>query len=387
MLSLRLALLPVAMLFLSGCSLLPTPPAAQETETQDAFAAKPVPGSIWVSFDGGKAFEPRVYVDEKRKITKADILDISFLLRDGGEGVLARELRRTPDVYAATVEDMVFKTVDGSDTWEPINFPPQKIYSFIASRRSVDRMYATGSIGNRGKIFRTIDGGTTWQDVYTEPGTGTTIVSLTEHPRNVNVLFAGTSAGTVVKSVDGGDTWKNVGGQVNGPVTTIAVDATNDALLYLLAYNGKLYVSETAGDVWIDLDLRRQEERRKNPGTTTGPAPVVPTSPVTLVPDPNVSGTFYVGTKTGLFRTRDAGLSFEKVNIIESAEQFSLRSFAINPKNSNELIFAAGRAFYKSMNGGETWSVLPLAVDRDISVIAYDPVFPETIYLGLRKMK
>lgn len=378
-------LLTFILVSLSGCTLSPPKIGGGEKSDTTAFETQALPGSVWRSDDGGKTFVPKIFVDEKRKLTKADVLDISFLLREDTRE-RANELRRTPDVYVGTVDDMIFKTEDGAEVWQPVNFPPNKVYSFIASRRSLDRMYATGVVGERGKIFRTTDGGTTWADVYSEPGTGSSLPSLAEHPTDINLLFAGTSTGTVVKSTDGGDTWKNVGTKVNGPITTIAFDAKDRNIMYLLAFNSKIYISLNAGETWNDWESIQQEERKKNPN-----APYVNTVALqgfaSLVADPNISGTLYAGTKSGLYRSRDFGKGWEKVNIIESAEKFQIRSFAVNPKNSNEIIFVAGRALYKSLNAGETWSVHMLNVDREVSVITYDPAYPEVIYLGLRKTK
>ncbi|MFZ1626342.1 MAG: hypothetical protein WAT81_00880 [Candidatus Moraniibacteriota bacterium] len=384
---LRFSSLGVVLISLSGCAL--TPPkiggGASPAGGDAAFNAASSPGSIWRSDDGGKTFTPKTFVDEKRKLTKADVLAISFLQR-GDNRQQAEELRRTPDIFVGTIDDMIFKTVDGAEVWQPVNFPPQKVYSFIASRRSVDRMYATGVVGERGKIFRTTDGGETWQDVYSEPGSGSSIPTLAEHPTDVNILYAGTSTGTVVKSKDGGDTWKNVGARVDGPIVTIAFDAKDPNLMYLLAFNAKAYVSFDAGETWGDWTKILEEERKKNPGVV--PVTIAPPqSLASLVADPNISGTIYAGTKTGLYRSRDSVKTWEKINIIESAEKFPIRAFAVNPKNSDEIMFVAGRALYKSLNAGETWSVNVLGIDREVSVITYDPVYPETIYLGLRKMK
>ena len=388
---LSLSILSFVLVVLSGCSFEPPKLGSAKlggdegSSDQSSFGVKTEAGSIWRSDDGGKTFVPKITVDEKRKITKADVLNISFLLRDDARAQ-TEEIRRVPNIYIGTVEDMIFKTSDGAEIWEPINFPPDKVYSFVASRRSIDRMYATGVVAKRGKIFRTIDGGSTWQDMYSEPGTETTIVSLAEHPMDVNLLYAGTSTGTVVLSRDGGDTWKNVGTAVNGPITGIVFDAKDKNIVYLLAVNAKVYTSEDAGDTWLDLDYVRAEERKKNPKAPVGVAtPSV--GIVSLVADPYISGTLYIGTKAGLFRSRDFGKTLEKLNIIESAEKFPIRAFAVNPKNSQEIVFVAGRTFYKSVNAGDTWSVTMLGIDRDVSVIEYDPLYPEVLYLGLRKMK
>lgn len=372
-----LGLLALVGLFLSGCTLTPPKVGNGGNNTdggRSPFQSGAVPGSIWRSSDGGQTFEPKVTVDEKRRITTADILDISFLTRDPqGEP----NPKRAPSVFVATIDDGIFKSNDSGDSWEPRNFPPKKVYRFTADTVNPDRMFATGVVGGRGKIFRTKDGGATWQDVYTEPGAGTVLTSLVQAPNAPETIFAGTSVGTVVRSMDSGDTWKNIGTNIDGPITEIAFDATLPNRLYALAFEKEIYRSDDNGLTWM------------NPlqNGASGDGGVTPGNMIALIPDPSISGMLYTGTKMGFYRSKDAGQSWEKLNIIESAEQFSIRAFAINPKNSNEIVFVAGRTFYKSVNNGDTWTVIPLDVDREVSVIAYDPFDPSVLYLGLRKLK
>lgn len=388
---------------LSGCTLTPTKIGNPNQATEPAFDTKAVPGSVWRSDDGGKTFEPKTFVDEKRKLTTADVLAISFLQREDDQE-RADALGRIPDVYVGTVDDMIFKTEDGAEVWQPVNFPPQKVYSFTADRRDPSRMFATGVVGDRGKIFRTTNDGESWEDVYTEPGTGTILVSLAEHPVSTNVIFAGTSTGTVVKSTNGGDTWKNVGSVIDGPVTDILFDAEKPFVTYALVQGKKMYYSTDGGVTWLDWDKVKQEERTARSkaasadrsGKTTAELQKqyaaedkrrVPTGILSLTADPTVSGTLYAGTAKGLFVSRDYGKFWDELNVIESAKKFPIRAVAVSPGNPDEIVFAAGHVIYKSTDKGVTWAVVPLNIDREISVLVYDPEFPDVLYLGLRKMK
>lgn len=367
----------LSLIVLSGCSL--TPPKIggggnTSDTTRDPFQSKAIPGSLWRSTDGGKTFEPKVTVDDKRKITSANVLDISFLLRDSSGNL---DIKRAPSVFIGTVDNGIFKSNDSGEQWEPRTFPPKKVYRFTADVTNPDRMFATGVIANFGKVFRTKDGGETWQDVYTEPGAGTVIVSLAQSRWNPETLFIGTSAGTIVRSNDGGDTWKNVGSGIDGPITEIVFDASVQTRVYALVYEKKVYRSDDSGLTWVDPLVEATK------GTTATAARV--SGQVSLVADPYHSGRLYMGTKKGLYRSLDTGINWEKVNIIESAEKFPIRAIAVNPKNSNEISFVSGHTFYKSTNSGDTWSVVPLDVDREVSVLAYDPFDPNVLYLGLRK--
>lgn len=375
--------LALSLVMLSGCSLVPQigNQNADPNAPRNPFQAKAVPGALWRSIDGGQTFEPKITVDEKRRITSANVLDISFLLRDSSGDP---NPRRAPSVFVGTVDNGIFRSDDSGEIWQPREFPPQKVYRFLADAANPDRMFATGIIGGFAKVFRTKDGGATWQDVYTEPGAGTVLLSLAQSRRNLEEIFVGTSAGTVVRSLDGGETWKNIGAGIDGPITEIVYDASIAGRLYALAHEKRVYRSDDGGLTWYD-PLTAAQALAAGAATPTVPK-VAPSGMIAMVADPYRAGTLYLGTsKSGIFRTTDGGTNWDKLNIIESAEKFPVRAIAVNPKNSDELSFVAGRTYYKSTNGGDTWSVVPLDIERDVSVLAYDPFDPTIIYLGLRK--
>lgn len=352
---------------LSGCTItVPGTTPIVDTGAPNAFNQKVQAGSMWKSTDGGQTFSVKSRVDEKQSITKADVLALSFHPTDHAT------------LYFGTVDNGIFKTVDSGETWQQIVFPPKKIYSFILDKNDPDkRMFASGMLNNVGKIFRTDDGGENWRAVYTEPVAEVVITLLAQHPRDINVLFAGTSAGTVVKSTDGGETWKNVGNSLSGPITEIVFDATKPLSLYALSFNSKVYYSDDGGVVWTEPKSDRTDQGSSE-AVTPGPL-------LALVADPSISGRVYGSKSGGLYRSNNFAKDWEKINIIESAEKSPVRAIAINPHDSNEIVFVAGKAFYKSKNGGETWSVVDLYIDRSASVLMYDPNNPLALYLALRK--
>ncbi len=396
----------VGSLLLSGCSLGGVPVSLtgnQNTTTSsetDAFATKSTPGSLWKTDDSGKTFAVKSQIDAKSSITKADILSIAYHPTKSGT------------IYVGTVDSGIFKTENGGDQWTPIVFPPKRIYSFILDKNDPDnRMFASGMVGEWGKIFRTDDGGATWRDVYTEPGQKIPITALAQHFRERNIIFAGTAGGTVVKSIDSGETWANVGNKINGTVSDITFDSSKSLVTYLLVFGQKVYYSSDGGVQWIDWEVQKQKEiadlqdrasrafskENKNEGenlqnqatdlSKRSQENMMPRGIVSIASDPSESGVLYAGTNAGLFRSADFGKYWEEINIIESAKKFPIRSIAINPQNSNEIVFVAGKAFYKSIDGGATWMTAGLNVDRGVSFVTYDPFDPKYLFIGLRNFK
>ncbi|MEI7891413.1 MAG: YCF48-related protein [bacterium] len=393
----------LASIFLSGCSLLPT--AAPKSNTpigqwSDVFNGTNKIGSLWKTADDGHSFEVKSKIDDKTIISAANILSIAY------------HPKKEKNIYVSSVENGIFKTEDGGESWIPVAFPPKKIYSFILDRNDPDnRMFASGVVNDWGKIFRTNDGGKNWEEIYTEPGQKITITAMAQHPKEANVIFAGTSAGTIVKSVDAGNTWKNVGNKFEGITSDFAFDSANKMANYLLIYDRNFYYSPDGGITWIDWEKAKLEEVRNmqeqagklsasgnrsagekltkkasdlNERNTKNK---MPTQIVSVFADPSISGTVYIGTRNGFFKSTDFGKYWYEINIIESAKKFAIRSIAVNYKNPKEIVFVAGKAFYKTLNGGDTWEVTGLNVDRDASFVSFDPFDPKFLFVGLRKFE
>lgn len=398
-LSLAVAIIGATVIF-SGCSLLPASNQGNNAtkQTPEVFNSKSKIGSLWKTSDGGHTFDVKSQVDEKTIISSANILSIAY------------NPKKEQEIYVSSVESGIFKTEDSGAKWTPIAFPPKKIYSFILDKNDPNnRMFASGVVGDWGKIFRSEDAGQNWEEVYTEPGQKATVTALAQHIKDNNVIFAGTSGGTIVKSVDFGDTWKNVGNKFDSVASDFAFDSSKKMSVYLLIFDKKFYYSQDGGNKWIDWEVAKQEEvqaiqEQANEAAQNGNAAEstrlqkkasdlskrnqdnkMPSSIISIASDPTVSGTIYAGTRTGLFRSTDFGKYWYEINIIESAKKFPIRSIAINLKNSNEIVFVAGKAFYKSINRGDTWEVTGLNVDRDASFVSYDPFDSKYLFVGLRK--
>lgn len=379
-------LVPLMAVVLSGCSVGTQPSSTGQLQlpVPGGLVSKNEKGSVWKSEDAGLTFQVRSTVDANRMIDKADILSIAF------------HPTKPKSIVLGTVDDGVFKTDNGGETWLPIPFPPKRIYSFIVDRRDPDnRMFVSGVVNGRGKIFRTDDNGSNWTEVYTEPGNETFVSSLAQDPWNAEVIYAGTNAGTLLKSLDAGATWKNLGSKTEyGIISNITFDAKRHDSISFITYGQGMYHSFDGGNTWIDWKTVKAEEARaralqgKGIDQSAANATDAPGQMLTLVADPSRSGVLYAGTSdSGIYRSTDDGKNWTKLNIIESAEKFPIRSVAVDPRDSKNIVFVAGKTFYRSTNEGATWSVTALNSDRSASVVSYDPFDSKYLFVGLRNFK
>jgi photosystem II stability/assembly factor-like uncharacterized protein len=340
-----------AVFFLSGCSI-PSLGIGTSTTGNQSFLK---------SSNGGSTWEPKMKIDEKKNISVANILSMQVNPQD-------------PNIiYIGTADNGLFVSKDGAETWSNIKFPAS-VYGLALNPQNPQIIYASGVLKGRAKIYKQEGEGQEWKEIYTEPSDGTIISALAIDRTNPQILYAGTNAGVIIRSADGGNQWINLKvstTQQKTPVNGIAFDAGNSAHVYFSLFKNGLY--ETTDGINVN-SVNDKIGNVKNGGVVYN-----------VFSDPYFGGVVYLGMSNGILRGTNGGNNWESLNLIESSKKFPVRAIAINPKNSKEIIYAAGNALYKSTDNGAHWTTFQLNATKGVSVIKYDPIDPNKIYAGFRK--
>ncbi|EKE18696.1 MAG: hypothetical protein ACD_9C00259G0002 [uncultured bacterium] len=308
------------------------------------------------SEDGGSSWNPKVRIDDKKTIAGVDVLSIAINPVDSNV------------VYIGTSSNGLFVTKDGGENWTPVAFP-DKAYGLIFDPSNPDIMYGSAVFNGRAKIFKRLSEGQEWKEIYTEPADGTTISALAIDRVNPQILYAGTSEGVIVKTTDAGATWVNLK-KAEGPIIGIGFDSANDSHVFFGIFQVGVLETKNAG---ASIENITDKIDTTNSNRTI----------YSLVTDPYHGGVVYVGTEAGIFK-RSGGETWNAMNLIESSKIFPIRSIAINPKNSKEIMYSSAKAIYKSIDGGATWSTFQLDTSKEISAIRYNLNDSSKIYAGLR---
>ena len=167
----------------------------------------------------------------------------------------------------------------------------------------------------------------------------------------------------------------------SGRVADVTIDPNDRATWYVAVASGNAFKTTNRGTTWEPIFENY---------------PVYSTS--TIVIDPTNSNVLWLGTGenngqrsvgygNGVWRSRDAGASFEHLGLDESEH---IGNIVIDPRDTQTVYVAAqgplwrsggDRGLYKTTDGGATWErVLHISEDTGISQVAMDPRDSDVLY-------
>ncbi len=320
-------------------------------------------GGILKSVDGGRLFEPYNTIDKDHTIAHSDVLSIAVDPSDNKK------------IYIGTKKDDFFVSVDGAQTWSEGEAQLTGIQNIVINPFNTQTIYMSGMYKGRGSVVRSIDGGKEWERVYVEPQDGTNITSMTISPVNGNMVYIGTSGGTIARTLNAGESWENLY-HAEKSVNELLIDAGDINTLYALIDGYDIVKSRDDGVTFESIrDMERDNETQK----------LYEGALYSMTVSPSISGVIIVGTDNGVFRSNDYGQSWVPVDVIASTIGIPIHAIEINPHNANQLVYAAAKAVYTSVDDG--WAITDTTSNRIVDVIAHDPVDGNIIYLGLKRDK
>jgi photosystem II stability/assembly factor-like uncharacterized protein len=207
-----------------------------------------------------------------------------------------------------------------------------------------------------------VEAGALWRPIGPDGGDAR---SLAADPRDPNRILLGTSASQLFVSNDGGSTWSRLARVGDGDhyvVDHIVFSPAHPETIYAAAWSvaadgGDVFRSDDDGHTWRALAGMHGKSVRS------------------FAMAPSDSSILVAGALDGVFRSRDAGESWERISPAGHSEIKNIESLAIDPRYPEIIYAGTWHLPWKTVDGGLTWSSIKEGVvdDSDVFSIILDP--------------
>jgi len=280
--------------------------------------------------------------------------------------------------YVAAASGHLWETKDNGTSFKPI-FDNHGVYSMgcvtIAPSNTNIIWLGTGennhqrAIGYGNGVYKSEDGGKTWKNMGLPKSYQ--IGEIIIHPKNPNIVYVAAEGSIwssnkergVYKTTDGGKTWEQVLFiSENTGVANISMDANNPEILYAGAEQRqrKQYTKIGGGP---ESAFYKTIDGGKTWNKLTNGIPGVDKGGMEIVVSPLNSNTVYImfeasNGKGGIFKSSNAGASFEKMSDYFSSGQYYSELYC-DPINEGK-IYSIDTYSHLSYDDGKTWKNIGL---------------------------
>ncbi len=360
-------------------------------------AAPPEPpplGGIYRSDDGGVTFTQKVTLP-RRQLEILGRNAISNLAQLTPRQVIIPNAE--PETLYVVAAEGVYRSTTAGDTWERLIVPAREVFSLSVHPRNPNILLsaATSVFGTRGKILKSLTRAVVWSDTFTAPTsageTGTLLRRRRDIPTQITVVahdslapqvvFAGTNTGVLLVSTDGGVRWKTRNAFHQG-ITGLEISPTVPGRMLLRLADGRL-VHSSDGGITVNRSLIGKDANELS-GLVATEKPEVTHAVLFERPTNNGIETILAGTESGLFRSLDGGATWTQLplppsGIPSGTVDTPVRSLAQSA--DGRLWATSGFVLLSSADGGTTWRASDTIIPQQIRFVVTDPVNPQRLYL------
>lgn len=289
----------------------------------------------------------------------------THLQSKGAEAVAVDE--KAQRIYVGASNGL-FRSADGGRSWQSVNFPRERI-SAIATQRTESQSLARVYAGTGPSTFwRSDDGGDSWQEMSAMRDLpSSTEWSFPPQPHTHHVrwiepdphvpgkLYVAIEAGALLRAIDGGERWHDR--TSDGPYDThnAATHPTAQGRVYSSAGDG-YYESYDGGESWSRLMDGLQH--RYLVGVAVDPADAN-TIVVSAASGPNVSYSPR-NAHAYIYRKADNGSFAIAMDGLPPAQGTVASLLTTHPAQPGVFYAANNHGLFRSQDAGRSWQALPV---------------------------
>jgi len=290
-------------------------------------------------------------------------------------------------IYVGAEASGLYRKEAGDDRWESLTrgmAPSAQVRTIAIHPENPAVVFA----GTQRGVYRSTDRGDNWERMHMTEGR--VVWSLRFHPNDANIMFLGTEGSEVYKSKDGGGKWEYLSSILNSDAVQMAfatrilgigIEAADPNNMYAALEVGGAARSADGGKTWkvVNSKFDGDVDLMDLHGVAVGAAD---------------SGSVFISNRTGVWRTKDRGETWEDLGFGKYSEIKYSRGVQASPNDPNTLYACVGLNFGSEEGGvmrttdlGQTWERFDKGISAKSTTfgVAINAQAPEQVYFCTRK--
>ncbi len=355
-----------ALLFLTACSL-----------GGGGTPVGPSNGGIFVSDSGGDTWRHMPYIptitSQPGSINNVEINKIIADPSDSGA------------IYLATLEDGLYYTYNVARGWNKVLSLPGNVKINDIAVDAGNKCTIFTAIGN--SLYKSVDCKRNFSETYYDSNSEVSVLSVAVDHYNSDIVYLGTSRGDILRSLDGGESWRVIQ-RLDSEVLKILVSPKDSRSVFVATDKNGVFRFDATGGATIKeleeyrnkfdnvnwIDYRGELEKFKLGGNFR--SLVYSKSDDSLI----------LATSENILRSFDDGRSWIKLDLLTPEDDSFINALTVNAQDGREIFYVTDTSFYRTRDGGNTWSVRSLPTARPASAILVDFNNPNIVYMGFENI-
>lgn len=315
-------------------------------------------GGVWQSADAGKTWEQTAAVPTATGVSSLSDVDVTAFAVDPQD---------SSAVYAGTLENGVFYSLDSGTSWqrpEEVEARSGQVVGIGVSAKDV----CTYFVAKTDRVMKTEDCGRSFDaEVYVVGSSDNVITSMALDWYDPKILWLGTASGNVIRSVDGGGSWTTMT-RLDDDVTALMISNADSRIVFAGTKTNGMNRTTDSGTTWTNFEKTLKDF--KSSDRVYGFAQ-------------NSDGSLMLmNTKYGLLSSTDGGETWSGISLISGSGEERIYGLAVAPESTEIIYYATDATVNRSTSAGSAWTTSELPSTRAGFVMMVDPEDSDHVYLG-----